>query len=222
MSDPNPTVNRGGPDTHRNPDCKCNACVARRRKAKAQLNGAGQPAADTTPAIPPDKAEAVILSDIPQHTRGVMRDRIKKWLQWKAIEPKLTHREAAARMGIAEQTLTNIIYKASKEGWLKFEDPLAELEYEIIPKVTQNLKYYLDQHDKDVTIKTAQGTLFKQFQDAKGITQAAPQTTVLAFKIEIPPGGPATVAAGHIVGTPRRVDVKSEIVDAEVVSEPKP
>lgn len=147
-----------------------------------------------------------------------MRDRVKKWLQWKAIEPKLTQREAAERLGIAEQTLTNTIYKATKEGWLKFEDPLAELEYEIMPKVTHNLKYYLDQGDKDVTIKTAQGTLFKQFQAAKGVQQTAPQTTVLAFKIEIPPGGPANAATGVIVGTPRKL----EIVDAQVVKSEKP
>lgn len=144
-----------------------------------------------------------------------MRDRIKKWLQWKAIEPKLTHRDAAARLGIAEQTLTNTIYKATKEGWLKFDDPLDELEFEIIPKVTHNLKYYLDQGDKDITIKTAQGTIFKQFQESKGIVKEAPQTTVLAFKIEFPPGGPSH-GAGHIVGTPKRL----EIVDAQIVTKP--
>jgi hypothetical protein len=150
-----------------------------------------------------------------------MRHRIKMWLQWKAIEPKLTHEEAAKRLGIATQTLTNTIYKATKGGWLKFEDPLDELEFEIIPKVTHNLKYYLDQGDKEVTIKTAQGTIFKQHLAAKGVAQAAPQTTVLAFKIEMPSGGP-THSAGVIVGTPRKLELDPSrpdevVINAEVI-----
>jgi hypothetical protein len=204
-----PTPKRGGPDFHK-PGCRCNACAARRRKAEAELNGAGLPA-------PVESAsEETILVDTPTHHRGIEKQRIKMWLQWKAMEPKLTHEEAAKRLGLATQTLTNLIYKATKQGWLKFTNPLDELEYEIMPKVTHNLKYYLDQGDKDVTIKTAQGTLFKQFQAAKGIQQVAPQTTVLAFKIEMPSGGPSH-SAGVIVGAPRKL----EIIDAEVVK-PEP
>lgn len=129
------------------------------------------------------------------------------WLQWKALEPKLTHADAAARLDIAPQTLTNLIHKATKEGWLQFQNPMDELEYEILPKVTHNLKYYLDQGDKDVTVKTAQGTLFKQFLANKGIQETP--TTVLALKIEMPEGIPADATnsiKGIIVGSPRTIE----------------
>jgi hypothetical protein len=135
------------------------------------------------------------------------------WLQWKAIEPSLTHKDAAERLGIAPQTLTNLIHKASKEGWLKFENPMDELEYEIMPKVTHNLKYYLDQGDKDITIKTAQGTIFKQFLASKGVQEAP--STVIAFKIEMPDGVDASNPPnikGVIVGKGRTL----ETIDAEV------
>lgn len=140
------------------------------------------------------------------------------WLKWKAIEPDLTQKDAAARMGIATQTLTNYLYDATKEGWLKFTDPLAELKYEIMPMVTRNLKYHLEQGDKDVTIKTAQGTIFKQFLDSEGVKDAP--TTVLALKIEMPPAaqlGATPQIKGVIVGTPRTpnesvIDVEPKLV----------
>jgi len=159
----------------------------------------------------------VILTDLTPHNHGKERQRIKMWLQWKAIEPDLTHKDAAARMGIAAQTLTNLIYKATKAGWLRFEDPLAELKYEIMPMVTHNLKYHLSQGDKDITIKTAQGTIFKQYLDSEGIKESP--TTILALKVEMPtlPAGftPAANIRGQIVGTPRSL----EVIDAEIKSE---
>lgn len=141
------------------------------------------------------------------------------WLQWKAIEPELTHKEAAKRLGIAPQTLTNTIYTASKEGWLKFTDPLAEFKYHTMPKVVHNLNYYLDQGDRDVTVKVAQGTLFKQFLDNEGVRDATP-TTILALKIEMPPNLNTAMPSdlkGSIVGTPRNV----ETVEAEIIGKPK-
>lgn len=202
--DPPVKPKHGGPDFHRE-GCKCNACVARRRKAETLADGAGPaglvPAQSNSP-----KAKDTILTDLPLPNHGVMRHRIKLWLQWKAIEPDLTHKDAAKRMGIAPQTLTNTIHKATKEGWLKFEDPLNEMRYEIMPMVTHNLKYYLQQGDKDVTIKTAQGTLFKQFLDSEGIKEAP--TNVLAIKIERSENDAGVaVARGKIVGTPRSLEI---------------
>lgn len=129
----------------------------------------------------------------------------------------MTHKDAAERLGIASQTLTNLVHKATKEGWLRFENPMDELEYEIIPKVTHNLKYYLDQGDKDVTIKTAQGTIFKQYLDSKGIKETP--TTVLALKIEMPDLAGASVPniKGVIVGNPRVI----ETIEAEVIKDEK-
>lgn len=213
MSQPaNPTFRpkRGGPDYHK-PGCGCNACVARRRKAEAQLERAGSDG-DTLPV--PSESQAPILTDLPPGRAGVKRQRVAMWLKWKAIEPELTQKEAAARLGIATQTLTNYLYEATKEGWLKFNDPLNELRYEIMPMVTRNLKYHLEQGDKDITIKTAQGTIFKQFLDSEGIKDAP--TTVLALKIEMPAAAQLGAAnpqiKGVIVGTPR---TPTEIIDVE-------
>lgn len=129
------------------------------------------------------------------------------WLQWKAMEPKLTHMDAAARLGIASQTLTNLLHRASKSGWLTFENPLDELEYKQLPKVNEVINYHLDQGDKDVAVKLAQATIWKQYAASKGVTENP--TTVLALKIEMPegftPSGTPNIK-GVIVGQPRTFD----------------
>lgn len=217
MSDPvDPPIQpkRGGPDFHRD-GCGCNACVARRRKAQALADGFGQASAAVEALSPPTTTDnEVIVTDAPSIGRNILKHRIKLWLKWKAIEPELSHKEAAKRFGIAPQTLSNNIYTATKEGWLRFEDPLNELRYEILPKVTHNLKYYLDQGDKEVTIKTAQGTIFRQFLDSEGIKDAP--TTVLALKIEMPANPPSNGAGmrGQIVGSPRTME---PAIEAEII-----
>lgn len=138
------------------------------------------------------------------------------WLQWKAIEPSLSHKEAGARMGIAPQTLTNLIYKATKEGWLKFTDPINTLRYESMPKVVHNLNYYLDQGDKQVTIEVAKGTLFKKFLAEEGV-QDNP-TNILAIKFEQAPQSPTVdgkVVTGKIVGKPRSIEAFIDVTEQD-------
>lgn len=149
-----------------------------------------------------------------------MRHRVKMWLQWKALEPGITQAEAAKRLGIAPQTLTNTIYKASKRGWLQFENPLEDLEYRLLPKVTNVLSNALDNGDTDVAIKTAQATIFKQYLDNKGVRDTP--NTILALKIEMPPGyesaNPPSIK-GVIVGTPRTIDAASaKTAEFEVIT----
>lgn len=205
---------RGGPDFHK-PGCKCNACVARRRKAEAVADGVRLTSTAVVAVEPIEADQETILTDLPKANRNVRRAQIKKWLMWKSVEPDLTHKDAAKRLGIATQTLTNTIHIATKEGWLKFEDPLNELRYEIMPMVTHNLKYYLQQGDKDVTVKTAQGTLFKQFLDAEGIKEAP--TNVLAIKIERAENALPTVGGGKIVGKARTLAMPGiAVIDGEV------
>lgn len=137
----------------------------------------------------------------------LQRDRIKKWLQWKAIEPKLTHADAAARLDIAPQTLTNLIHEATKAGWLQFRDPMAELEYEMIPEANRVIKNAMKSGDSDVAVKLAQATIWKQYAASKGVSDTP--TTVLALKIEMPAGSvdAANVPIkGVIVGRPRTID----------------
>lgn len=224
---PQPDGRRGGPDFHK-PGCRCNACVARRRKAEAIADRARPDTA--APAVQPSSDEvltdtAVMLTASQEalvKSRGLptligtdlQRDRIRKWLSWKAIEPKLTHADAAARLDIAPQTLTNLIHEATKAGWLKFDDPMAELEYEIIPEANKRVKAAILGGDTDTAVKLSQATIWKTYAASKGVVDNAP-TTVLALKIEMPSGFTADNVPsikGVIVGQPR-------VIDAELVKD---
>ena len=203
---------KGGPDTHRN-GCLCNACVSRRRKAEALLVGAGS---DSTPKKVQQTALAkanAVLSDAHPKTAKLQKERIAKWLMWKSVEPKLTHSDAAERLGIAPQTLTNLIHEAAKEGWLQFVDPFAELEYKQIPMVNKVIGDHLAAGDKDVAVKMAQATIWKQYAASKGVNETP--TTVLALKIEMPPNvNPSDVPIrGVIVGQPRTID--AEVIEVK-------
>ena len=200
---------KGGPDTHRN-GCLCNACVSRRRKAEALLERAGS----DSPISTPQQAQAALTDAHPKSAK-LQKERIAKWLTWKAVEPKLTHTEAAERLGIAPQTLTNLIHEAAKAGWLQFVDPFAELEYKQIPMVNQVITDHLLAGDKDVAVKMAQATIWKQYAASKGVTDTAP-TTILALKIEMPVG--AITASdipikGVIVGQPRTIE--AEVIEVK-------
>lgn len=106
-------------------------------------------------------------------------------------------------LGVSHSTLQASILKAVEEGWLKFEDPISKIEYQIVPKVVRNLAKLLDEGDKQVTLETAKGTIFKTYQESKGISDAP--KTVLALKIEMPEGDVpiSTAVTGQILGTPR-------------------
>jgi hypothetical protein len=137
------------------------------------------------------------------------------WLQWKAIEPKLTHADAAARLDIAPQTLNNLIHEATKAGWLQFKDPMAELEYEMIPEANRVIKNAMKAGDSDVAVKLAQATIWKQYAASKGVSDTP--TTVLALKIEMPANiNPADVPIkGVIVGQPRTIEADFVVKDAK-------
>lgn len=133
------------------------------------------------------------------------RARVGMWLAMRSIEPTLTTKEIAERLGISAGHLRTLIYEARKAGWLKFTDPLDHVEYGIIPKTVANLERFLDAQDKQVTIEVAKGTIFKQYQESKGISDA-PQT-VLALKIETGAPDPSIpIVEGRIVGKPRQIE----------------
>lgn len=127
------------------------------------------------------------------------------WLAMRSLEPTLSTKDIADRLGISVGYLRNLIYNARKDGWLSFTDPLDQIEYGIVPKVIDNLNYFLDAKDKTVTIETAKGTVFPQYKESKGISEAP--HTVLALKIEAPlPSDNVRVIAGQIVGRPRQLE----------------
>ena len=149
------------------------------------------------------KENEIIYADREVGRSGVPRQTIVKWLNLKAIEPDITQAEAAKRLGIAYGTLKNYIYRANSEGWLRFEDPLARLEHEIVPSAVENLAIMLKDQDRVATLETLKGTLFRTYQDVHGGKDT--HQTILALKIEMSGGESPKFIEGHIVGTPKVV-----------------
>lgn len=212
-------IDKGGGNARHRPDCRCFAC-GRQKKALALSAGSpasGLGAAEQTlvPAARPDLIEGDIL-EVPGRT---MRDRIGQWMELRREDPSRTNVECAKLIGIAPQTLNAYISKAHRDGWLRFTEPLARIEHEIIPQTLDNLAHYLSiagGRDKQVTIEVAKGVVFKQYLDSKGISDA-PQT-VLALKIETvaPVDGQVVKAgSGHVVGAPRM----TPLIDATILPE---
>lgn len=198
---PRPYGTGGGPAFHKNPNCKCIACTSRRRKEEAIALAARE---GREPVVPkPVIKDGKINADLPPliaEDRSA-RGRIAQWLAIRAAEPQLKNKDIAERMGIATNSLNTLIQKAVRDGWLKFDDPLSRIEHEVVPKVVDNLVTFLDAKDKTVTLETAKGTIFKTYQEVKGI-QEVPQT-VLALKIEASEPSTVKVAVGQIIGKPR-------------------
>ncbi len=198
--------NYKGITTHR-PDCRCPPCnYTLRRQAEALAVAArerGVPVAPPpSPQAPQDSKPVAPIVATGFGLDNSLRGRIADWLTLRAQEPGITNSEVAKRLGIDRRALAAIIAKARKEGVLQFDDPLEKLEFEIIPKTIENLNHFLDIKDKTVTIETAKGTIFRDYQEAKGLNQVA--QTVLALKIETAPDGEQVkVVSGHVVGRPR-------------------
>lgn len=119
----------------------------------------------------------------------------------------------AEKLGISARTLNTLIWQASKEGWLKFTDPMERFQNEIIPKVVDNIDYFIDKKDKTMTIEAAKGGgVFKNYQAIR-VEGTAPQS-VLAIKIETAtPLKAKEISVGHIVGKAK------EITEGEVIDE---
>lgn len=221
LSTPAPTRTKsvGGPSTHK-PGCICRPCAARRRQAEALASGDG-PSAPTRREISRKKQEA-IDADLPTLvTRGTsLRERIAQYVELRALNPELKTAEIARRIGLPPSTLYSYISRAVKQGILKFDDPISRLDYEIAPKVLDNLNTYLDQKDKQVTIEAAKGLLFPAYKEAKGISDQQ-NRNFLAIKFEFPAGadpvlaggsdGPAKTIGGTVVGRPKELGTVIDI-----------
>lgn len=114
--------------------------------------------------------------------------------------------DIAKEVGLSQRSLRQYLYLAAKNGWLRFEDPADRLEYELVPKIVDNIAYHLKRKDKVMTIEAAKGTgLFKSHQSQKSETDR-PQS-FLALKIELAPNAaqeaPKVAIAGQIIGVAR-------------------
>lgn len=201
---------KGGLGGHK-PDCGCIPCKARRRKEEALSPGDRPPTPPVEQSlVPAIDADAEDLPIVVAHGRTA-RDRVTQWIELRAKNPGISTAEVARRLGIAPNSLSAILSRAKKAGWLTFEDPLTRLEHEILPKAVDNLKYWLDEKDKIVTVEVMKGIGFPTYREAKGIQENKP--TLLALKIELPEV--PSYATGAISGVP-----KVPVIEAEIVGEP--
>jgi hypothetical protein len=181
----------------------CYPCAAQRRKAEALAQPGGRDILEVPPKpVRKDQVNADLPPILIQGNTG--RDRILQFMAIRNAQPELTHADIARKLGIAPKSLYGIISKATREGWLVFSDPVSCIENEIIPKVIDNLNFFLDAKDKQVTIETAKGTIFRKYADENGIKDAP--STILALKIEKGDGPEIQVAIGSIVGKPRQIE----------------
>lgn len=198
----------GGTFTH-SPECRCRPCSARRRKQKALAIATGVGGPDLDAAFP-EKT----VTDKRGHSRAAprsLRDRIAQYLHFALLFPNSTKSDIASKMGLSNSTLYELLRQGQEHGLLKFTDPLEMIEYQIIPKIVNNLNYYLDQKDKTVTIEAAKGTLFPAYKESRGIQEGS--QTVLALKIEPAGDSGIKVLAGHIVGRPKGLPEDDEVLD---------
>lgn len=206
--------NVGGFASHK-PGCICRPCTARRRKEEAIASGAG-PLPPTRRELSRQKQEAIDADQPALVTRGKpLRQRIAQYVELRAMHPELKTAEIARKLGLPPNTLYSYISRAVKLGMLKFDDPISRLDYEIAPKVLDNLNTYLDQKDKAVTIEAAKGILFPAYKEAKGINEDQ-NRNVIAIKFEFPSSGsdpigtaPGSTKAisGQVVGRPKSLPV---------------
>lgn len=125
--------------------------------------------------------------------------------------------QIAAELKISKNSISPYVYRATKNGWLDITyDPKARLQLQTMHKVVQRLEEGLDskgtlntgmKERTHVALKMAEGTLFKQFNEA----QTAPLAqAVVAIRIEMPAGPQQTIREETTGGTPA-------FIDAEVV-----
>lgn len=134
--------------------------------------------------------------------------RVAEWVKWRAIEPTMTTADIAKKIGISPRALYGYISRATKEGKLKFEDPFAQVEHEIMPMIAENVKDFLAAKDRTVTIEAAKSVLFPLYKESKGVSEAP--KTILALKLEAPPGD-VKLSGGIIMGTPKVLPVTDAI-----------
>ena len=128
---------------------------------------------------------------------------VGEWMAARLVEPAITQREMALRLGIHEVTLNTAVRQGIREGWLKFDEALERMKHEVVPKTLDNLIEFLDKKDKTVTVETAKGTIFKMYQASEGINEGQ---LILALKIETMPAVAQEKAIdAQIVGRPREL-----------------
>lgn len=207
-----PRAGVGGTFSH-GPTCECNPCKARRRQQEALAVAAGIGGAHLASNGP--VKTITTKNGVKKAAPKDLRARIAQFLHFSMMFPNAPRTELAEKMGITPKRLYEIITKGKEEGLIEFSDPLERIDYEIIPKIVDNLVHFLDARDKTVTIEAAKGTLFPAYKESRGMTET--NQTVLALKIELPDGNEVKViGGGRIVGVPKPLDEPIIDLDTEI------
>lgn len=194
------------PKGHRLFKCKCRVCTRIRADFPEAVASSPQDGLEEA-GDSGDRGPQPLIAAPREHTRGRPKKIIAEWMALRMLEPNITAKEAASRLGIPHLTLNQYIHRATKEGWLKFDDTLDRLEFQIIPKIMDGYEALLAEGDKTAVIEGMKGTAFKLYQEAKGVKDV--QQTVLSLKMETPTAE-AKVVLGTIVGRPKYSDEDEE------------
>lgn len=117
----------------------------------------------------------------------------------------LTNAEAAEKLGLSPSTVHSYLSKARSQGILQLYSPADILEHEVLPKVIENITFFLDKKSEKMTIETAKGLgLFKSHQAVK-IDGEAPKSALIV-NIQFQDSGEHR-EGGNIVGTPKVLDI---------------
>lgn len=175
---------------------------------------ATEPAASTAP---PPMQETCQIEELPKNLRLKDDSKIARTaIKIVALRAGgLTDAEIAKALGLAESTIRPYLYKAGKNGFLDFDDPKDQLEYQMLHKVVKNLNEGLEDNavhatsgmkvKTQVALKVAEMTLAKRFAEPTGPTQAQ---TIVAIRMEIPAGPPTLIREGTTGGTPAYLDLE--------------
>ncbi len=193
------------------------------------------PASDLSPLPPgmkePQLTERELESRKPKYKKIAKSSKIRQMVHailTLELDGK-SKEDIAAALGIAEKTITQYKWLAGQNGWLPRVNPKDTLQFELSHKVVNNLSELLDSKDEKmkakVTLKVAEGTLFKEFDPQ--LAQPLQSNTVIAVRVEMPSQlmgqERPQVRDGAVGGTPRYIDaVVEETRDVPAIRQLEP
>lgn len=124
----------------------------------------------------------------------------------------LDDEQIGAALGIKKSTISALLYKAGKNGWLDFDDPKNRMEYQVLHKVIRNIDEALDSEVLLVERKERTAVALEIYKANKATEQPAPPVasvaSLMGIKIQIVGGDPGTVREGTVMGNSTYVDTK--------------
>lgn len=121
----------------------------------------------------------------------------------------------ATTLGLAKQTVHNVIYKAARNGWMNFDDPKDVIDYQLIPKAIRVMDEGLADETRNektgvqvrqlIAMKIGADTIFKRYDTPTGNQN---HQTMIGIRIEMPTGPAPAVREGTTAGTPAYIEAE--------------